>query len=70
MEAKIRAKLTCPSCAYVEDVVMPKDSCQSFHECGSCMTFLKPRPGDCCVYCSYADEVCPPKQVASTSTTR
>nr|WP_281243396.1 GDCCVxC domain-containing (seleno)protein [Roseovarius lutimaris] len=23
---------------------------------------LRPKPGDCCVYCSYADVACPPVQ--------
>src|SRR5712692_9807867 len=23
------------------------------YECGSCRTVLRPKPGDCCVFCSY-----------------
>ena len=27
-----------------------------------CGALLKPKPGDCCVYCSYGDVACPPIQ--------
>ena len=41
---------------------MPTDACQFFYECTSCGTLLRPKEGDCCVYCSYADAPCPPIQ--------
>jgi LSD1 subclass zinc finger protein len=43
---------------------MPTDACQYFYRCDGCRTMLKPLPGDCCVFCSYADMTCPPKQIA------
>ena len=43
---------------------MPTDACQYFYACVGCGVVLKPLPGDCCVFCSYADQVCPPKQTA------
>ena len=42
---------------------MPEDACQYFYECKHCNTLLKPKPGDCCVFCSYGDTPCPPIQL-------
>ena len=41
---------------------MPTDACQFFYECTGCGTKLKPKPGDCCVFCSYGSLPCPPMQ--------
>ncbi|WP_232897276.1 GDCCVxC domain-containing (seleno)protein [Pontibaca salina] len=54
--------LTCPSCGHAATETMPTDSCQWFYECAACHTVLRPREGDCCVYCSYATAPCPPVQ--------
>lgn len=43
---------------------MPTDACQFFYECKSCGVLLEPKAGDCCVFCSYGDEPCPPIQEA------
>ncbi|WP_424990720.1 GDCCVxC domain-containing (seleno)protein [Fluviibacterium sp. S390] len=59
------ARLTCPECGQVEVLTMPTDACQWFHECRNCRTVLRPLPGDCCVFCSYADVPCPPIQAGS-----
>jgi len=32
---------------------MPTDACQFFYDYSGCGTLLKPKPGDCCVFCSY-----------------
>jgi len=42
---------------------MPENACQHRYLCASCGEMLSPGPGDCCVFCSYADTACPPKQV-------
>ncbi len=57
-----KAKLTCPQCGFVQDVEMPAESCQFFYRCVHCHKILRPKPGDCCVFCSYADVYCPSKQ--------
>ncbi|WP_072795467.1 GDCCVxC domain-containing (seleno)protein [Marinobacter antarcticus] len=44
---------------------MPTDSCQYFYECESCGSLLKPKQGDCCVFCSYGTVACPPIQQGS-----
>ena len=41
---------------------MPTDYCQYFWECLHCKNNLKPKKGDCCVYCSYGNIKCPPIQ--------
>ena len=58
--------LTCPACGFTKTEEMPTDSCVFFWECEQCKTMLKPRAGDCCVYCSYGTAKCPPK-TAGTS---
>jgi hypothetical protein len=33
--------------------MMPTDACLFFYECSGCKTLLRPKAGDCCVFCSY-----------------
>lgn len=63
MKPKLIAEITCPACGYKEVETMPEDACQYFYECKHCKTLLKPKPGDCCVFCSYGDTPCPPVQL-------
>jgi hypothetical protein len=56
--------ITCPSCGYKSAETMPTDACQFFYECRGCGALLKPKAGDCCVFCSYGDVPCPPIQEA------
>lgn len=55
--------LTCPQCGHSKLEVMPTDACQFFYECESCKALLRPKAGDCCVYCSFGSVKCPPVQV-------
>jgi len=41
---------------------MPADACQFFYQCTGCGALLRPKPGDCCVFCSYGSVACPPRQ--------
>jgi hypothetical protein len=41
---------------------MPTDACQFFYECNGCGALLRPKPGDCCVFCSFGSVACPPIQ--------
>jgi hypothetical protein len=54
--------ITCPWCSHKEVEMMPANQCIWFYECKSCEILLSPLKGDCCVFCSYADEVCPSMQ--------
>lgn len=56
--------LTCPACGHAESLTMPTDACQWFHECSQCHIVLRPKAGDCCVFCSYGSVPCPPVQAA------
>ncbi|MBU6469342.1 MAG: hypothetical protein KGJ17_00315 [Gammaproteobacteria bacterium] len=56
--------LTCPHCGRHTEAQKPTDACQHFRECPHCGTLLKPKPGDCCVFCSYGSVACPPQQRA------
>jgi hypothetical protein len=60
----LNATLTCPNCGVKTTEIMPTDACQYFYECPQCKQILKPKQGDCCVYCSYANVQCPPIQAA------
>ena len=62
METITKSILTCPDCGYKKEEEMPIDACQHFYTCTDCRTFLKPKSGDCCVFCSYGTIPCPPKQ--------
>jgi len=57
--------VTCPSCGHPKSETMPTDACQFFYECEGCRTLLKPKPGDCCVFCSFGSVPCP--QIQSLS---
>jgi len=59
---RLKSTLTCPDCGNASVMTMPTDACQFFLECPSCGVVLRPKPGDCCVFCSYGDVPCPPIQ--------
>ncbi len=55
--------LKCPACGVEKAERMPTDACQYYYECTHCKVLLRPKPGDCCVFCSYGTVVCPPMQL-------
>ena len=58
----LESTLTCPECGHQKMEVMPTNSCQYFYECEQCKALLKPKAGDCCVFCSFGTVPCPPVQ--------
>lgn len=62
----LASELRCPHCGDVKAMTMPADACVFFHECASCHTLIRPRQGDCCVFCSYGTVACPPMQEGSS----
>jgi hypothetical protein len=54
--------ITCPKCGTAKAEMMPTNACRVFYECTGCGAELRPRPGDCCVFCSYGSVPCPPIQ--------
>lgn len=66
-EIVLESTITCPNCGYQKEEIMPTDACQFFYECENCHEVLKPKEGDCCVYCSYGTVPCPPIQEGGKS---
>ncbi|MGW8269524.1 MAG: GDCCVxC domain-containing (seleno)protein [Burkholderiales bacterium] len=62
----LESTLTCPKCGHRARETMPTDACLFFYVCQGCALKLRPKPGDCCVFCSYGDTPCPPVQLAGT----
>ena len=58
----LESVLTCPRCGAVSVETMPQDACIYFYECRGCGVVFQPKPGDCCVFCSYGSVKCPPIQ--------
>jgi hypothetical protein len=56
--------ITCTNCGHRKREKMPTDTCWFFYECAGCHTLLRPKAGDCCVFCSYGSAKCPPMQAA------
>ena len=59
---QLTSTITCPGCGHRASETMPTDACQYFYDCTGCGIRLKPKAGDCCVFCSYGDVPCPPIQ--------
>lgn len=58
----LQSEITCPECGHAETETMAEDACQWFYDCKQCGATLRPKPGDCCVFCSYGTVPCPPVQ--------
>ena len=59
----LQSVITCPKCGNHSEETMPTDACLFFYNCSFCGARLKPKAGDCCVFCSYGSVTCPPKQL-------
>src|SRR6516225_8805540 len=58
----LESVITCPHCATAKSETMPTDACRFFYTCTGCGATLRPKQGDCCVFCSYGSVPCPPIQ--------
>jgi len=58
----LQSVITCPKCGHRAEETMPTNACLFFYECSRCGATLKPKSGDCCVFCSYGSVPCPPIQ--------
>jgi len=63
----LTATLTCPSCGHKATETMPTTYCLRLYDCPGCRAVMKTKPGNCCVFCSYSDQLCPPKQKGDCS---
>ncbi len=64
---ELQSTITCPKCGHAKAETMPTDACQWFYVCEHCNAVLRPTAGDCCVFCSYGTNKCPPMQQLSRS---
>lgn len=62
MDIILYCELTCPECSARSTELMPTEACCFFFDCAACGAVLEPKPGDCCVFCSYGSVRCPPMQ--------
>lgn len=62
MPVILRSIIQCPCCGFKTTETMPTDACIYYYLCEACGELLKPRSGDCCVFCSYGSVKCPPLQ--------
>ncbi len=62
LNIKTKSTITCPVCQHQKQEEMPADACQYFYQCENCHNIIRPKQGDCCVYCSYGSVKCPPIQ--------
>jgi YHS domain-containing protein len=58
----LQSIITCPNCGNQAQETMPTDACVFFYKCPGCHAMLRPKPGHCCVFCSYGSIPCPPVQ--------
>jgi hypothetical protein len=61
-EVELQCTVTCPQCGHQRTETMPTNACQFFYDCAGCGELLRPKQGDCCVFCSYGTVACPPVQ--------
>jgi hypothetical protein len=64
--AILTSTITCPECKFEKSETMPTDACTYFYKCTNCEILLKPKQGDCCVFCSYGTVKCPPIQAGAS----
>jgi len=62
----LKSVIACPNCGRSYEETMPTDACQFFYECPNCKMIIKPKAGDCCVFCSYGSVKCPPIQMGNS----
>jgi len=59
-----QSTITCPACGHAAIEIMPTDACQILYACELCGLEMRPKKGDCCVFCSFGSIPCPPMQEA------
>ncbi|MFQ5549273.1 MAG: GDCCVxC domain-containing (seleno)protein [Woeseia sp.] len=62
------SEITCPVCDHTQRERMPVNACQVRYGCTACGAIIRPRAGDCCVFCSYGSVKCPPVQAGDGCT--
>lgn len=55
----MESTIACPECGQASTETPPEDRCLFFYICPHCGVTLRPKDGDCCVFCSYGTQACP-----------
>ena len=50
--------ITCPHCSATETLEITKGYSLHLYRCFACGGILKPKSGDCCIFCSFSDLDC------------
>ena len=58
----MKSEITCPKCAHKKMETMPTDVCLIKYTCEKCGEEMRPKEGDCCVFCTYGTHKCPSMQ--------
>ena len=58
----LESVVTCPKCGFAKTEDMPIGSSQIVYKCLGCKTVLRPKKGNCCIFCSYGTVPCPHTQ--------
>ena len=61
-EVAMTSEITCPKCQHKKIETMPTDVCIIRYNCENCLTEMRPKDGDCCVFCPYGTYKCPSMQ--------
>jgi hypothetical protein len=63
----LTSTIQCPRCGFARPETMPTTTCQIVYDCPQCHLRLRPKAGDCCVFCSYGDLPCPSRQTPTAA---
>jgi hypothetical protein len=61
----MESTITCPACDTARTETMPVNACQYFYEFTGGGSVLRPKHGDCCVFCTYGSVPCPTIQASN-----
>ncbi|WP_428984160.1 GDCCVxC domain-containing (seleno)protein [Ralstonia psammae] len=56
----LESVLTRPHCGSAKRDLMPRRPCLFYWGCPQWRTLLRPKPRDCCLFCSFGSVPCPP----------
>jgi hypothetical protein len=59
-----KSTVRCPNCGFEKEEQMPAQACLITYICQRCAAVLQPQQGDCCIFCSFGSQPCPPMQGA------
>ncbi len=70
MTPELHSVVTGPDCGVARAELIPTNACIRFYECVGRGELLRPKHGDCCVFCSYATVKFPPVQAGECCASR